>query len=362
MAGSARNLQRTRLSKSYTKELDRGWMVLRMYCLKILGFVLVLSDLSEDAVNDLLVVFIQRAYEHSRAHFHLIKHAVLAVQIRRPNLRGRLRRAWESLESWSLERSKRLRTAIPLPVLLCFCIVARTLACEREGVQAHQWWSLSILCESAFYGFLRPGEFLNLNRGMINLPGNLASIGEFAVCAIFNPKNRRYLGDKQFSTIRSTTTTLWLEWLCRGLEPHHKLWPYSHQVFRDKLKSLGHMLGLEEWKIGASSFRPGGCTFFFSSGVEVSRLLFYGRWLNEKSLKHYIQESVSQQLMLTLTSQQSRTFNAILERGEHLLTPPTKNWWDLSRRPDVAPRDLALARARRVRTTTTWSSLYPKPT
>ena len=362
MAGSARNLQRTRLSKSYTHELDRGWMVLRTYCLKMLGVVLVLSEFSEDAINELLVTFIQRAYEHSRSHYHLVKHAVLSVQVRRPYFRGRLRRAWESLESWGLERTKRLRTALPLPILLCYGIVARTLACEREGIQAHQWWSLSVLCEAAFYGFLRPIEFLNLRRCMVNLPGNLASIGEFAVVAIFEPKNRRFLGDKQFSTIRSTQSTLWLEWLCKGLSPAHKLWPYSHQIFRDKLKTLSHMLGLGDWKVGPSSFRPGGCTHFFSSGVEVSRLLFYGRWLSEKSLKHYIQESISQQLLLTLGETQSRTFNAILEKGEHLLSPPAKNWWELSRRPDVAPGAQSLLPQRRVQPSVEWRRLYPKPT
>ena len=260
-----RDLQSTRLSPAYKKQLSVAFILLLAFCQKSLGFELVLQDIFSTRVNEILVLFLQKAYEHdSNKNYNVAKHAILSVQTIRPYFKGKLRAAWESLESWSLEVSRTLRTAIPLPVMLCYSIIARTMAIDYGGVTGYKWYALSILIEVSFFAMLRPIEMFALRRFFINLPGNAASLGRsFAVLAIFDPKNRRFLGSRQFATVRSSQTTLWLSWFCEGLDDMDKLWPFSHSEFRSMLKSLGEMLGIGNWKVRPSSFRPGGCTFFF---------------------------------------------------------------------------------------------------
>jgi hypothetical protein len=69
------------------------------------------------------------------------------------------------------------------------------------------------------------------------------------------------------------------------------------------------------------------------SGVDPGRLMFWGRWASETSLRHYVQESISRQLFLTAPNSTKQLVSRLLQDGSALLTPPLQPWHSLCKRP-----------------------------
>ena len=194
---------------------------------------------------------------------------------------------------------------------------------------------------------LRPGELLALSPELVALPADtFAGDSQFAVVTILQPKNRRQMGQKQFAIIRSENATRWLSWLCSDLPAGGKLWPSTAAEFRCRMKSLAKQLQLESWRILPSCLRPGGTTFFFNLGIEPPRVKFWGRWASERSLNHYIQESIAGMLLLTCSQQVKQRISLLLEAGYFMLNVPTKHWIQFfSRRHISLPLPVAQARS-----------------
>ena len=173
-----------------------------------------------------------------------------------------------------------------------------------------------------------------LRRCMVSLPGNPLGIAtQFATVAIIQAKSRKQMGFTQFAMVRSSNATNWLLWLCDGLLPYDKLWVSSHDEFRKRFKKLVSEIGLQSWNVVPGCLRPGGTTWFFSGGVEPGRLLFWGRWASEKSLRHYIQESISHQILLSAPVETRNKLTALLDTGHDLLEVPTAHWTSFAARP-----------------------------
>ena len=335
----ARNLQATRRSAPYNRRLLQGWAV--VCCWLAAHTTVNIEDFENDVAgaNRYLVHILQWLYDSEGVTAYVLgKHCVLAVQNFFPSLRGKLRSAWESIESWSYEIPGQLRTAIPLQVMLAMAVLARVLAVETGD---YLWWSLSVLLETGFFGLLRPSEFLKLQRQHVSLPDALSSLSNaLAMVSIFNPKNKRQLGSSQFAIIRNTCSSSWLAWFCNGLRLTDRLWPGSPDRFRAMVKYLGRLLGLEDWRILPSGLRPGGATHFFGLGTEPGRLMFWGRWANLQSLKHYLQECVCKRILLQAHTKDHRRVLALLKYGEDLLQPPPQPWWTFCSRPGLKPKQL----------------------
>ena len=331
---AARNLQATRRSAPYNKLLLQGWSVVCCWLAAHSSTDIEAWEQDPTTANRYLVHILQWLYDTEGVQaYRLAKHCVLAVQNFFPSLRGKLRSAWESIESWSYEVPGQLRTAIPLQVLLAMAVLARVLAVETQD---YLWWSLSVLLEAGFFGLLRPSEFLKLQRQHVSLPDALSSLSNaMAMVSIFNPKNKRQLGSSQFAIIRNSCSSSWMAWLCQGLRPGDRLWPSSPDRFRSMVKYLGRLLGLEDWRILPSGLRPGGATHFFGLGTEPGRLMFWGRWANLQSLKHYLQECVCKRILLQAHTKDHSRVLALLKYGEDLLQPPLQPWWNLCSRPGL---------------------------
>lgn len=364
---SSRNLRATLRGSQYRKELVKGWLAVVQYT----------RARNIDAEKEwkrhplrgekTLEGFVQHLYECDPiSNYLLAKHGLLAAQTFCPRLKGKLSSAWEAFESWGQERPGRLRLALPLPCLVAMIIMARVNALSSDGESAYLWWACSVLLETGFFALLRPGELLGLSREKVLLPGGVTSLGgKFALCAVENPKNRRQLGKTQFAVVRSEVTTIWLGWLCSGLAPKAKLWPSSQHKFRSMVKTLAGQVGLKSWRVLPSCLRPGGTTFYFTGGIEPNRLLFWGRWSSEKSLRHYIQESISAQLMVQLPENNKTQLLTVLEHGAILLKPLSRPWWKISSRKDTNLADI-LARVETCapashQDNSAWQKLYPLP-
>ena len=120
-----RDLQGTRRSAPYTKTLARCWNLLRDFSrARGLCDPVNFGSASVSSVNNILQQFIQHLYSTGDGH-DIARHAVLSVQFVHRGLKGKLRPAWDSIESWQGERNVSLRQPLPMVVLGAICACAR---------------------------------------------------------------------------------------------------------------------------------------------------------------------------------------------------------------------------------------------
>ena len=154
---------------------------------------------------------------------YLARAAVLAVQTRYPDLRGKLRAAWEGVAAWQEKTSPRPRRPLPEALLEPVHVVCRSLAALSSGEPRAQWIVISILVEAGCVGMMGTGEILRAMRAHVMMPSmNLFRSSQFPVFATDLPKNRRQLGDRQLTISRSLRSRRWLEWLLPVMAPIRK--------------------------------------------------------------------------------------------------------------------------------------------
>jgi hypothetical protein len=322
-----RNLQATRRMQKYRRVLWLCWQLLTSFAVAhhFTTPQMLSSDASE--ANSLLIAFTQHLYDDDKP-LYLAVHAILAIQYIHRGLKGRLRPAWDSIESWQFEVETTNRAPMPLLVLYAF-----TTACRIQGlyqalhgnkVHAYQLIVMSVLSEMAFFGLLRPGEMLALRKGIIFLP-NLFSGTRWPSVAIERPKAWRAMGRRQFATVRAPLGD-WLAWLLVGFSAREKLWIWDAVVFRKLMHSTLIAMGLGQFGFTTSSFRAGGATHYATTGVDIHRLKFWGRWASEKSLTSYIQEACAHTIMSQIGSKLTQRLEAFVSANSFVRAPPHKPW------------------------------------
>ena len=228
---------------------------------------------------------------------------------------------------------------------------------------------MSVLLEVGFFSLMRPGEMLALTRQLVSLPGQLlGNAAEFAVVGILSPENRKQLGKFQFAVCRSGNASSWLAWLCEGLHPAERLWPTTGKDFRKMFRILIDYLGLTELGFSPASLRAGGATYLFMHGVDPPRLKFYGRWSSERTLAHYLQESVTYQLAHNAPARAQQLVALALSLGSEFLSPPAQPLAASFPRPVLRGSVTAKIRAEPgiqkpviVSASRSWEKLYPPP-
>jgi hypothetical protein len=284
-------------------------------------------QLSEDmpGLVRLLTAYIQWAYG-ADVKFHVAKHAVLSVQYLMRQTRGQLRSPWDAIESWSAELDLQMRPPFPFLVLRGLVGVARTLGLQFLGLGksalAAEHLCFAILLEAAFFGLLRPGEMFKLGSDTVGLPEGGVLSGVFAVVAVLLPKNPRAFGRRQFAVVRDEGATAWLTWALKGRPPGFSLWPWTQSRFRKRLAALCAELGLEACGFVPASARAGGATHFYLSGIDPSRLRFWGRWAAESSLNHYIQEATAGMILRKLPVATNQRLAQLVDASQFSAFPP----------------------------------------
>ena len=294
--GKRRNLVATRRSLPYRNELHKGWMALCEFCDQQQRKTPLEIALNLRALTLLVTDFIQFAYDNSMS-FLLARHALLAVQYICRHAKGKMRGAWDAIESWHHELEVSMRPPFPLLVLEALVGLARVLGfAQLESGNyklATEYFSFALCLDVAFYALLRAGEMFALSSDVVGLPDRHGLSGDFAVIAIEKTKNPRSFGRKQFAVVRHARPTRWLEWALRGSPKGFALWPSTPARFRKRLAFLCKELGVEHCKFVPGSARAGGTTHFYLEGVDPSRLRFWCRHSAEHTLNHYVQEATA---------------------------------------------------------------------
>ena len=278
------SLEESRLSQPYQRQLSIAYRALHNWILFENAAAIDCWYNQAAEANIFLTRFIQHCYDMN-INFNLAKHAVLATQTYHRELKGHLHRSWDLLKSWRLLLPVNNRIPMPLELLKTIFLAALEIGLS-SSIDGGLWLAFAVLCRVGFYALLRTSELINL------LVSDIRFVGQTAIIAIKDPKNRAFMGRCQFAIIRDIPTIDWLRWLATDVEPCLKLWPSSAQKFAAMLKTMFTCLNIS-LNITIGSLRPGGTTHYFVEGLEVSRIKFLGRWANEASLGHYIQEAMS---------------------------------------------------------------------
>ena len=147
----------------------------------------------------------------------------------------------------------------------------------------------------------------------------------YILVQILEPKTRFRRGrTHEYVKIEAPIEVLWfLELVLSRYPPQARLWPYPYRTFRTHLghlseRLLGTTLGK---KVLPSGLRTGGATWFFeSSGEDVARLCWKGRWADHRMPPHYVQQLVVQKITLSIPAETRRYAKQLEGDLLHLLT------------------------------------------
>ena len=80
--------------------------------------------------------------------------------------------------------------------------------------------------------------------------------------------------------------------------------------------------GLAHVGFGLASLRAGGATRLYLSGLDLPRIQYRGRWLNERTVSIYIQEAVCALAVTVLPVEQREYLRLLVAEARFTLNPP----------------------------------------
>ena len=261
----------------------------------------------------------------SKSALRIAKHAVLFVQVLRPRTRHRLKSAWSCLKAWEEVQPSKLRSPLPIGLLIAMCCRARLVASETTAESAkNKWYIFSALLGAGFFGLLRPGELYNLKKVDVGPPNQLSFGIPCVTIRIEKPKNFRQLGHSQFVVVRQPDACNWISWASHVTKASDdRLWKSSPSEFRRMFKGCCEQLVGRGHSFSPASLRAGGATFKFDLCPDIGRLRLEGRWSTSQSLEHYIQVAKAQQLVQQIKPDLLKRIMDLILKGYFLLALPS---------------------------------------
>jgi hypothetical protein len=315
------NLQSERLSDPYKQRLVVAGSRLGSW-LETKGLTFEAAFCAPLTANKLLVEYVQLLFERGEP-LGLAVHTVLAVQTARRELKGALREAWDSVQSWKLRTPVVSRVPMPLAVLEALRIFSVLAAIHLDRNRGLQWWSFAAILGAGFWGLCRPKELLNLRRSHVRVPGTRTfMLDEIGVLTIEEPKNRASMGRLQVRSVRDGCSVRWLQWLVQDRLPEELLWPFPTSTFGLLLQLGLQALGLKNLNISPASLRAGGATTALSTGTPLSNLQFHGGWASTKSMAAYLQEAESAAALLDISAPAAKLLHHLLNEYVPCRSPP----------------------------------------
>ena len=317
------SLEKSRLSRPYRQRLLSALRYFVSY-LHLFGLTLDVVCESARLVETHLAEFVQCCHDERR-NIWIPRHAIFAIQHLWRPYRGKLRRAWDGIQSWQLTISTFNRLPMPLEVLDAVVVWSALRAVEFPHA-APLLYAFGVCLRLGFLGLLRPGEIFRLTFADVRLPLR-GSVSCAITGALRDTKNRRFLGRSQFFMINDLPLLKWLTWFSAGREPSELLWAFGSRVFGDLLKLALECLGLSGLGYTPGSLRSGGTTHLFATGVEIARIKFLGRWMSERSVGSYVQECMARFVWSGLAATVAEPIVDLGRRGQFILSSPPPVPW-----------------------------------
>lgn len=284
-------------------------------------------------INLILSHFGREIYKSGRT-FNQYAETINELASRKPALRRMLQAAWDLGYSWKRHEPSEHHVALPSMVLL-----AMLSTCITWG-----WLRLAGCLSLLFGGLLRPGELCAATRGDLLLPDDLGGALPFCLLSIKEPKTRFSNARHQSAKVACGDLLLLIRLAFRKIGNEQRLWPFSPQTLRTRLKTLLEALWLPSESvpgrkaIDLGAFRAGGATWIIQSTEDGDLLQRRGRWANRKMMEIYVQE-VSATLFLKRVPDATRerilalagAFPALLKKALEFeaASIPTTAWYIL---------------------------------
>lgn len=249
-----------------------------------------------DEINAILCRYGRELYTAGRPYGHFAE-TINSLTSRRPLIRRHLQPSWDLAYAWVKAEPPCHHTAMPFQVMLAICTTALLWGWARfAGVIALTWGSV-----------MRIGETLKARRRDLLLPSDIGSTHNCALLAISEAKTR-------YSASRHQTAKLDIPDLLRvvilafdKLDPECFLWPYSGSTLRLRFKSVMQAIGLPTTNtadirpLDLGSLRAGGATWMLSISEDGEMVRRRGRWLSQRIMEIYIQETSAIRFLQSLT-------------------------------------------------------------
>eukprot|EP00438_Fugacium_kawagutii_P030498 Skav212494 [mRNA] locus=scaffold2060:20226:24812:- [translate_table: standard] len=289
-----------------------------------------------EEINVILCRYGRELYHSGRPYGHFSE-TINSVASKKPAVRRHLQQCWDLAFAWVKAEPPVHHTAMPWQVLLGCLSTALLWGWPRmAGVLALTWG-----------GILRIGETLKARRSDLLLPCDTDYTQGFALLAISEAKTR-------FTSARHQTSKLDIPDLVRvvslafqHLDSSNFLWPYSGSTLRLRFKSILSALTLSNPSAGLrpldmGSLRAGGATWMLAATENGELVRRRGRWLSQRIMEIYLQETSAIRFMLHLSLDQrhrvmasAQVFPTLLVQCEQFTAAsiPWQSWFQLFSSP-----------------------------
>ena len=233
-----------------------------------------------------------------------------------------LKNTWTLLRGW--RRLEPIKSRVPLPfhVLQCLLIFCLVRGFQFHGQLRAEWWSVMIGCWLGYHALLRPGEVDALRMGDLLFPvdGEVAQ-GAALVVNIKNPKTRR-VWNHQFALAEDEQLIRWLRWWSLACSRHQRFLRVSRRRWATLFKQAMEEMLLHGCQFTLGSLRGGGATHHFRVHKNVGQLQFAGRWARPETLRHYLQEALSIQVVAQAPVEAREILGVLQQHVFRLHMPP----------------------------------------
>ena len=202
---------------------------------------------------------------------------VYGIYMLQPRLRNLLKGSEAALRGWV-----RMHPPVARPPLSWDVSVAISIQLLRIGRK-----DMALATLVMFDGLLRISECINIKKKHVSYPGDVRFSGVFNKFGIALAKTKT--GANQWAELRMLQVKQLLQDHLGSL-PHanSRIFGFSADHYRNYFKSACASLGLRDI-YRPHSLRHGGATYLNLCGYSIEQILLIGRWLSNKSARHYIQ-------------------------------------------------------------------------
>ena len=253
-----------------------------------------------DEINALLSRYGRELFAAGKT-YNQFAETINELTSRRPPLRRLMQGAWDIGYAWRKCEPSVHHVAMPSLVLMAALTTTLTWGWTRSAGAFSLMWG----------GLLRPGELCGAVREDLLLPCDMGFSTPFCLLAIKEPKTRFSNARHQSAKLDISDLMEVVSMAFKDIPNSHRLWPFSAQTLRNRLKQVLEALQLPSEHTGShraldlGSFRAGGATYIIQTTEDGDLLQRRGRWANRKMMEIYVQE-VSALMYLKKVDQSAR--------------------------------------------------------
>ena len=234
---------------------------------------------------------------HDAGHsIYDLRHALLAVKQRCPELGSFLAPGWGVLRRWEQAEPPISRTVAPPALVRAMLCIALLWG----------WPFFAVLLGLGMAGMLRVSEVLGTTRADVVLPSDRLEAEVYIFVRIREPKTKHRFARYQHARVSDGAVIALCSAGLRRLPLEARISPYSYHAFGTRWRAICDALGLgtKAGRPGPSpgSMRGSGATHFYMATAYLPRPMWRGRWRSTTSAERYLQEATAQAFLGSLPS------------------------------------------------------------